>query len=251
VAPDVAGYVQPSEIFYKISTSDLSMLEELMNVTLWGSSATPQTKGLAAEGTDSKKPETATKEILDIKPQADRLKTLSEMFERRHKFILDFVVALNLQIGYKGSTVNYGRRYMIEGPDELLDKYNTARTIGAPITILDSMLKQYIEAEHAEDPVELEIQLKLIEIEPFVHIDADKIDAAVSVTPEDKARKRYFSEWKSSVNEAMFLSMSVELLRENFTAYVQTKQAEIDKQKEDEHAKNIELKNQNKPAFGA
>jgi hypothetical protein len=152
--------------------------------------------------------------------------------------MLDAMIQLNIQPMFKGTSVNYGRRYMIEGPDELWMKYSDARTKGASVSVLDNMLKQYLEVEHASDPVALAIQEKLMLVEPFIHLTAEQTDAAVAITNEDKAAKRYFGEWKATLNEAQILSYSVELLKDQLNAYAQEKAKAV------QDAKDKELKDQ-------
>jgi hypothetical protein len=241
VTPDVAGYVSPDKTYYEIATNDLQLLEELMNVTLWGAQAKVQTQGMATGQQGDTK--TATEVMNDIKPQADRLNLISEMAEKRHKFILDAVVKVNLSLPfYPGASVNYGRRYMIEGPDEIWLKYADARIKGAAISVLDDLLVEYYEAKFFSDPIKLAIQTKLMKVEPFVHLTADKVDLMQSVTAEDKAAKVYFGEWLSSINEAMVLSMSPELLRENLIAYATLKAQAVQQAADREHEKQLALK---------
>jgi hypothetical protein len=63
-----------------------------------------------------------------------------------------------------------------------------------------------------------------------------------SVTAEDKAAKVYFGEWLSSINEAMVLSMSPELLRENLIAYATQKAQAVQQANDDRMAKEAALK---------
>jgi hypothetical protein len=241
VAPDVAGYVSPDKTYYEIATNDLQLLEELMNVTLWGAQAKVQTQGMVTNQSGDTK--TATEVMNDIKPQADRLNLISEMAEKRHKFILDAVVKINLSLPfYPGASVNYGRRYMIEGPDEIWLKYSDARIKGAAISVLDDLLVEYYEAKFFSDPIKLAIQTKLMKVEPFVHLTAQQVDLMQSVTAEDKAAKVYFGEWLSSINEAMVLSMSPELLRENLIAYATQKAQAVQQANDDRMAKEAALK---------
>lgn len=221
VVPDVAGYVSPDKTYHEIATADLHTLENLMNVTLWGAGSKIQTQGIST-GVDGG---TATEAMLDIKPEADRLKTISEMAERRHKFILDSVIRINLELpAYVGSSVNYGRRYMIEGPDEIWEKYSSARTKGAPVSVLEDLLIEYYDAKYQGDELSYQIALKLMYVEPFVHYTPQQVEAMQTISPEDKAQKVYFTEWLSTLNEAMILSYSHELLKEQLKEYAAGKQ---------------------------
>jgi hypothetical protein len=226
-APNVAGYVSPDKVYFEISTADLQLLEELMNITLWGASSKVKTQGMQTKQTGDTK--TATEVMDDIKPQADRLNIVSEMAEKRHKFILDNVIRLQVSQSYAGASVNYGRRYMIEGPDEVWNKYSDARTKGAAVSVLDDLLIEYYETKYATDPVKLAIQTKLMKVEPFVHMTTSQVDGSMSITAADKSAKAYFSEWLSTMNEAMVLSFSPELLRSQLTTYTEAKSTEIQK----------------------
>jgi hypothetical protein len=248
VAPDVAGYVSPDKTYYEIATADLQMLEELMNITLWGSA--PHAKPVQGMQTDQKgNTKTATEVMDDIKPQADRLNIISEMAEKRHKFILDAMIRLQVAQGYKGSSVNYGRRYMIEGPDTIWEKYSEARTKGAAVSVLDDLLIEYYEAKYASDPVKLAIQTKLMKVEPFVHLKASEVDLSGSVTLEDKAAKAYFGEWLSTQNEAMILSFSPEMLREQLETYAGEKAQAVQAADDKKAERDASLKQPAKP-FG-
>lgn len=240
ITPDVAGYVQPSRDYYEIATSDLQLLEELMNVTLWGASSKVKPQGLTA--TTDQQTQTATEVMDDIKPQADRLNVISEMAEKRHKFILDAVVRLQVQPNYQGASVNYGRRYMIEGPDEIWLKYSDARTKGVAVSVLDDLLLEYYEAKYSSDPVKLAIQTKLMKVEPFVHLKAAEVESMVNITNEDKAAKVYFGEWLSTLNEAMVLSMSPELLREQLVGYANAKAQAVQKANDEKMEKENSFK---------
>jgi hypothetical protein len=226
---DAGGYIEPSEIFHKISTEDILSLENTMTFTLWGTQSKLKAQG--PTGGPSGEPETATQILDDIKPQSDRLVPLSEMAEARHKFILDAVIRLNLMLAsYQGSSVNYGRRYMLESPDAIWLKYSEARTKGSPQSVLDTLLNEYYEANYQSDPIGLAMAKKLMYVEPFVHFDVAKLQA-LNPDPKDYACKLYFSEWLSTMNEAMILSMSVELLKENLQTYAGTKQLKEDVEK--------------------
>ena len=216
----VAAYISPDKIFHEIATADLQDLENAMAVTLWGTQSRLQTQGAAISQDGTAR--TATEIMDEIKPQADRLVPVSEMAEQRDKFIRDAVIRLQVQVGYAGSSVNYGRRYMLEGPDAIWLKYSDARIKGAPQNVLDTLLNEYIEANYQSDPVGLKIAKTLMYIEPFVHVTAANLKA-LAPDQKDYAAKLYFSEWLATVNEGMLLSQPVPVLKEALYAYAQTK----------------------------
>jgi hypothetical protein len=225
IAPNVAGYVEPSETYHKISTEELNVLEDIMTYTVWGkgSGLTGPYASIAGEGNNK----TATQTLIEVKPEEARLIPFSEAGEKRHKFILDAIVDVKLKRGYSfggGSSVNYGRRYLLEGADALWNLYSEARTRGAAVSILDDLLLNYLETEYAGDPVSMAIQVKLMRLEPFVHLTPSQVDASQSINPEDKAAKIYFSEWLSQNNSGNYLLiMPIDTLREQLYDFAKDK----------------------------
>lgn len=219
---DTAAYISPDQTFHDISTADLADLENSMHVTLWGSQGKVQTSGMSQSQDGTQR--TATEVMDEMKPEADRLIAISEMAETRHKFILDKLITLNLSLpGYQGSSVNYGRRYLLEGPDTIWLKYSDARTKGSPQNILDTLLNEYFEANYQSDPVGLAIAKKLMYVEPFVHLTTQQLQT-LTPDPADYKAKLYFSEWLATVNEATLLSSTVEQLRADLLVWSGAKQ---------------------------
>jgi hypothetical protein len=218
ITPEVAGYVSPDKTFFEIATTGLKLLEDLMNMTVWGHKPKSAVAGPQV-GKDGHA-KTATQVMDEVKPQADRLQVVSEMAEKRHKFILDAVIRLNLSIpNYIGSSVNYGRRYMIEGPDDIWKKYSEARQQGAPVSVLEDLLIEYYEAKYTSDPIALAVALKLMYVEPFLHHTVEQVKA-LGVSDEDWKAKLYFSEWESTMSEMDIVISDADTLRLNLKQFV-------------------------------
>lgn len=220
---DTGGYIEPSKNYYEIAISDMSMLENLMNLTLWGVTSKIKTNGLSinADGI----PKTATEEMNEVKPQANRLTHISKSVEKRHKFILDLVIQINISATYSGSSVNYGRRYMLEGPDVLWTKYADARAKGVSQSALDDLLLAYYEAEYMSDPVKLMVQSKLMKVEPFIHFKAVEV-LPFRLSEQDYKEKIYYSEWLKAQPAGILYARSAEQLRQSLTEYAASKQLE-------------------------
>jgi hypothetical protein len=213
VTPDVAGYVEPSKIFYEIAVQDLADLEDAMTYTMWGSHKADrtQTKG---------EPITATQAFIDTQPVNDRLKSISEMGERRHKFILDCLVRFSITATYQGSSISYGKRFIVEPPDVIWKKYSDARVAGASSEVLDDLLMEFFESKYAADPVKLDIKVKMMQVEPFVHCTVLEVQE-FKPADEDWKAKLYYEAWRRTINDAMILTYSVTVLSKmlyDFTA---------------------------------
>ncbi|MDP4151183.1 MAG: hypothetical protein Q8943_17385 [Bacteroidota bacterium] len=204
VTPDVAGYVEPSKIYYEIAVQDMADLEDAMTYTIWGSHKADRTQ---VEG----QPVTATQAFIDTQPVNDRLAHISAMAEKRHKFVLDKIIQFNIAETYAGSSVNYGKRFIVESPDVIWNKYSDARESGASPEVLRDLLTEYYEAKYSSDPVKLAIVLKLMDVEPFVHNTILEVQE-FKPADEDWKAKLYFSQWRATLNDAMILSFSVETL---------------------------------------
>lgn len=216
----VGAYVSPDRNFHEIATADLADLENAMCVTLWGTQSRLKTQGTSISPTGDAR--TATEVMDDLKPQADRLVPVSEMAEARHKFILDSIIRVQLLPGYKGCSVNYGRRYLLESPDAIWLKYSDARTKGAPQNVLDTLLNEYFDANYQSDPMGLAVAKKLMYVEPFVHMTAAQLKA-LTPDPADYKAKLYFSEWLATVSEGAILAMSVDELKALLAEYANKK----------------------------
>lgn len=213
------GYISPDKIYYEIATADIADLENIMHHTLWGTKASVKTTGLQQQKEGTK---TATEVVDDMKPQADRLASISEMAEKVHKFILDGLISLQVSQSYSGSSVSYGRRFILEGPDAIWIKYSDARQKGAPQNVLDTLLNEYNEANYQSDPVGLAIAKKLMYVEPFVHYTAAALKT-LNPDPADYKMKLYFSEWLATISEGELLSKDVKQLKESLNVYASTK----------------------------
>lgn len=219
VTPNIAGFVDFPSAYFDNSANELYALENLATLTIWGTEAKVQTQGLATSPDTQK---TATQVIDEIQPKADRLHAISEMAEKRHKFIIDHIIQCELNQNYEGASVNYGRRYMIESADALWVKYQDARKNGAAISLLDELLMEYTEAKYANDPVGLAIQKKLIEVEPFVHYTA-KETKDLAVPFKDFNAKIYFGEWLATVTDSYLLITDTATIKAALDAYVAAK----------------------------
>ena len=223
--PSVAGYVTPSKDYHEMSNADITMLEDAINFTLWGMGSKMRTQGMSA----SKEGEavTATEIMEDMQPKADRLYAISESAEKRCKFIMDAVIRVCMAApSYPGCSYSLGKRYIIESADQIWEKYSKARLSGAAQSVLDDLLIEYYESKYQSDPVKLEVQIKLMKVEPFVHYKTAEV-MTLNAAASDYAAKLYFSEWLSMMNDGYILVTPAEKLRLDLAAYTVDKAAAI------------------------
>jgi hypothetical protein len=170
------------------------------------------------------KRETATGRFLDAQPVNDRLGDMSYTFAKMHKFLLDCYGTVILQKQNYESSVTYGRRYVFEGPDDILQKYQeVSRDPVSDLTKMDLQLR-YIEAEYQDDPIELVKRKKLMRVEPFPALSCEKVMTMEFITESEKLKKLYFGEWLNSLRDEQIIFLEEKELKQLLNTYILTKQ---------------------------
>jgi hypothetical protein len=212
IAPDVAGFVEPShETWEQYRTEQKNLIQKLHD-TFWGT----HTK----EKADN---ETATGRFIDQQPVHDKLSTIAMTFEETDKWIVDQVGHFHFRDTYKGASIHYGRRFLIETPSAIWDDYQKAIKDGAPEAVKDYKLMQYWQSELRDDPLQMAAAMKLIQVEPFVHMSPSEVITLDAIPLIDRLAKVYFSDWSDQITAEQAAIQTAEQLRASLATYVQTK----------------------------
>jgi len=207
IAPNIAGFVSPDlDTLQHMEESRVS-LEALIEYTMWGTQTVKQ-------GNDSN--ETATGRYLDIQPLINKLHVFADSAEEVENILVGYVAKLVDGIGVDGDlyTKTYGRRFIIESPDVLLEKYNDARKSGTPITVLDKMLEEIISSKYKNDINMRSKMHKKSLVEPYVHYSIKEI---FDIFGAEKAEKKtMFSYWWEKMADH---NKKVEQLKEDYNSY--------------------------------
>ena len=207
---DPAGYIQPELETWKEQRTELDWLYSLLQYTMWGSVTN-----------DSGSNETATGRFIDIQPVNDKLNEYAEVFEATEKLITDSVIRYS-NTDYTGSSVSYGRRFIVEPPDVLWKNYLAAKIDGAAKTSLDYLLDQFYQSEFINDMQGYLVAKKSIQIEPFIHKTDEEI-LLMPISDEDKLKKIYFNEWFKQIPSFVILNDTIETLNIKFNKFTTTK----------------------------
>ena len=97
------------------------------------------------------------------------------------------------------ASIHYGRRYIIESPDAILDKYQMAKEKGANNVILDRLYNEYLTAKHGNDPQWLRVELLKSEVEPYLHMSPEMVNAIFGAVETSKKVK--FTEWWKTLDD--------------------------------------------------
>lgn len=198
----IAGYIQPDLDTWKQQKEEMKEMERAMHFSIWGTHV------------EDEKSNTATGRYIDAEPVNDKLRDVSDTAEKKETEILDFIAKWSFRsIGKIKST--YGKRFMIETPDVLWEKYVEAKQNNAPISILDYLYKQFLRSEYHGDEAGLDQKMKEFFLEPFPHYTIQELDGAASGS--QKQRKILYSDW---INQEIDLTKSLEVLMKDFDKYV-------------------------------
>ena len=89
--------------------------------------------------------------------------------------------------------INYGRRYILESADTILEKYHTSKDNDDNSTIKDRLLSEYITAKYKNDPQMLRESLLKAKVEPYIHEKIEEVEQFFGSV--EAARKIYFNKW--------------------------------------------------------
>lgn len=210
ITPDVAGYIEAPVESWKQQVESIKEIKKDITYTKWGTHEVEDASN-----------ETATGKFIDVQPVNDALAKYSDACEQNEKFITDLLGQFYYGQSYAGSTVNYGRRYMIEDSDVLMTSLTDLIAANAPDEVLRERYEDYIFARYKNDNVKLGIALKLMNVEPLPYLNLTASKGLL--TPEEFNKKLYYNEWRGQVSNEELESKTEKELRLLLAEYVLTK----------------------------
>jgi hypothetical protein len=125
----------------------------------------------------------------------------------------------------------YGRRYIIESPDVILEKYQEAKKTSDSNTVLDKLLEEYIMSKYKNDPIMQNIMLKKKELEPYVHMSLEQVNTMFGA--EEAYKKELFNKFWAKVD----VYDTIDNMQTAFTEYSVNNKKEFEKTVEKSTAK--------------
>lgn len=202
-----AGYVQPEIATMAAQRTELEWMWDLMFHSQWGTT------------TEKKDNETATGRFIDIQPVSNRNNVYSDIAQMVETKLMNLIGQWLFPASYKPSQSYYGRRYIIETPDQLMKRYLTAKTDLAPVNMLTWLLEQFYMAEFSNDQSMADFYLKLMLVEPYVHNSIAEVQA-MTIDEKLKLRKTYFQEWLKTIDPNIVNTSTVEQLTTLLDKYI-------------------------------
>jgi hypothetical protein len=181
----VAGYVQPDIATLAEQRVEADWIRVQISKAIWTSDDSIST------GSSDK---TATGVVHDVQSIHDKLNVVSENGEEVERFLTNALAEIRYGSDFINASINYGRRYFVRTADETERLYEAARTANLPTHLLDAYIEELIYVKFGNDPMELERQLRLNQIEPFIHLSAKEVKD-LGVSQSDLFFKIYFNDY--------------------------------------------------------
>jgi len=212
------GYIAPDITTWDKQDTSLNDTENFMVDTYWGTVNRTTTTGptQGETGLDSNK--TATQVNEDIKPIYARLNMTADWAEQTENALCDFIGEYLYPGSFKKSARTYGRYYILETPDEIRVTYLDAKAQGAPQSTLNEILSKYYHSLYAENKIKLNIALKLMAVEPFIHYTTIQVQT-MNPSRVDFFCKMYFSEWLATLEEGYLVITKPDKMLADLVAY--------------------------------
>lgn len=195
ITPNVAGYVTPPIEISKEMREQLQNLLNQISYTMWGTTY------------ETLKNETATAKFIDAQPVNERLTDFTESFEDLERRITQLISKFHFEDRVEQITIIYGRRYLMEGSDSLLDSYLKMKKDGAAVSLLDLKLQQFYQTEYQYDPEMMIIMSKAMKVEPLIH---NSLQEVKTLDEGQYQRKLAFGKWFKNQDNEYLLTKTVD-----------------------------------------
>jgi len=206
-----AGYIYAPIEAWDSQINSVDRTWDIIYYSQWGTTVSKNAKN-----------ETATGRFLDAQPVNNRLNKYSKSIEQAHTEIANFIGKHYFPLTFDKATIQYGRRYLIETPDQIWEKYIKAKNNNAPVSTLDLLLSQFLESEFRENEQLFIYEMKKSKLEPFVHWDISTVQK-LNVDKLDYYKKLYYSDWIQSLEIRYIINTDISKLNEELTMFATTK----------------------------
>jgi hypothetical protein len=222
-----AGYIVAPTDAWTNQVDSLDRGWDVMFFSHWG---TTVSRNSTTSSNQRKERETATGRVLDAQPINNRLNKYSKSIEQAHTALANFIGEYYFPETFEVAIIQYGRRYLIETPDQIWKKYLESKKDSAPVSTLDLLLFQYYESEFRENERLFIYESKKARLEPFVHWEIE-IVKDLNVNEIDYYKKVYFSEWVHRNEVTYIIDTDIKKLDEELTKFAEDKIPEQTKTK--------------------
>lgn len=214
-------YITPDIETWNKQDNSLSDLENQISDCFWGTDNRKYTSGANLQ---SNLQETATKTMTNLQPVYSRLERTAEWAEQLEAKLVYYIGKLKYN-SLKSVSIQYGRNYILESTDEIYKQYLDYKKENSPQYILNDYLDRYLRSLYQNNPVELSMALKMMEVEPFIHYTVDEC-IKMGIIGEDLQQKQYFSQWYNSKTNDYLFATTAEKMKADLLEFSKQQQKE-------------------------
>ena len=103
------------------------------------------------------------------------LNRVKKGFEAAQQWVDETICRLRYGKYFLSAQINYGTEFYLYSPDELRERYRTAKDAGVSESELDVMSNQILETEYRNDPTQLRRMRLLAELDPYRHLSRQEV----------------------------------------------------------------------------
>jgi len=206
IAPDIGGYIFPPVEIWKMFNEEIQANYNRVYETIWGFIDYVEFNT------------TALAKIIDQQPKINKLDKYSSVLEWVEQKISNWVaIYVNPTLTENSCLIRYGRNYILDTPETILEKYKSAKQSNLPSTVMDKMLSEYLTVKYRNNPESLFLELEKIKIEPYVHLTIDEV--LTNLGAIEVKRKLLFNEWWKTLSVEKVKKYGAERLLSEFVEY--------------------------------
>jgi hypothetical protein len=181
--------------------------------SLWGTS-------LEYGKVDGNQYATATGRWIDTQPVNNKLNRVTESVQLMHNSLVDLYGGFYFPETYTRSEIIYGRRYMLETPDQLLKRYGDLINLTENSIMADVTWEQYLESEFKDNDQLYIYNKKLSALDPFPHLTVETVMGLNM--PNLLKRKMFVIDYKNSREVNYIITTPLKELRVDYDKYLET-----------------------------
>jgi len=137
---------------------------------------------------------TATEVVINYAPLEDRLNAFTDNIELVHTFIASTILKIKYPEKFIAFIVNYGRKYIIQTPQEAYTQFDEAKQAGMPDSFLKELLVMYNKVLFSNNPQARARSLFLLDLEPFPTYTTEEVKNIELARELDIKTKLYFND---------------------------------------------------------
>lgn len=103
------------------------------------------------------------------------LNRVKKGFEAAQQWVDETICRLRYGRYFLSAKINYGTEFYLYSPDELRNRYKTAKESGASESELDMLQNRILETEYRNDPTQMRRMLLMAELEPYRHLSRPEV----------------------------------------------------------------------------